>query len=131
VKEHKLDSFYYSIEELEADSLVSQESETYSNRIYYCLVVLLAGRPLYAYTSVRELLEALRDAIAGHRSLFEDRKILYRDISKNNIIITNFATEGAPKGRLINLDLAKELDSVPSGASHRTSTMQFIVIKVL
>ncbi|KAM3086231.1 hypothetical protein ACMFMF_000183 [Clarireedia jacksonii] len=39
-----------------------------------------AGRPLYEYQSVRELLEALRDAIRGHRSLFEDGKILHRDI---------------------------------------------------
>ena len=32
---------------------------------------------------------------------------------------------------LIDLDLAKELDSVPSGASHRTGTMQFMAIEVL
>ncbi|KAH7310138.1 hypothetical protein BKA65DRAFT_414086, partial [Rhexocercosporidium sp. MPI-PUGE-AT-0058] len=32
---------------------------------------------------------------------------------------------------LINLDLAKELDNMPSGASHRTGTMEFIAIKVL
>ncbi|KAH8744641.1 hypothetical protein F5882DRAFT_313084, partial [Hyaloscypha sp. PMI_1271] len=50
-------------------------------------------------------------------------KILHRGVSKNNAIITESATNGAPKGRLIDLDLAKELDSVPSGASHRTGTM--------
>jgi Fungal protein kinase len=32
---------------------------------------------------------------------------------------------------LTGLDLAKELDGVPSGASHRTSTMQFMAIEVL
>ncbi|KAH6675111.1 hypothetical protein B0J14DRAFT_562124 [Halenospora varia] len=80
--------------------------------------------------SVRELLEALRDAVTGHRSLLEDRKILYWDVSKNNIIITKSATKGAPKGNLIDLDLAKELDSIPSGASHQTGTMQFIAIKM-
>ena len=32
---------------------------------------------------------------------------------------------------LIDLYLAKELDSLPSGASHRTSTMQFMAIEVL
>lgn len=32
---------------------------------------------------------------------------------------------------LIDLDLAKELDSVPSGASHRTGTTQFMAIEVL
>jgi len=32
---------------------------------------------------------------------------------------------------LIDLDLAKELDSLPSGASHRTGTTQFMAIEVL
>jgi hypothetical protein len=41
------------------------------------------------------------------------------------------ATERDPKERLIDLDLAKELDSVPSGASHRTGTIQFMAIEVL
>jgi serine/threonine protein kinase len=94
-------------------------------------VVSLAGRPLHAYRSVRELLEALRDAIVGHKSLLEKGKILHRDISENNIIITEAATKGDPKGMLINLDLAKELDSLPSGASHRTGTMQCMAIEVL
>jgi serine/threonine protein kinase len=94
------------------------------------LVTSSAGRPLHAYGSVRELLEALRDAIAGHRSLLEDGRIIHRDVSENNINITE-ATEGGPKGRLIDLDLAKELDSMPSGARHRTGTMQFMAIEVL
>lgn len=68
---------------------------------------------------------------AGHRSLLTDSKILHRDISENNIIITEHASEGEPKGRLIDSDLAKELDSMPSGASHRTSTMQLMAIEVL
>ena len=42
----------------------------------------------------------------------EDGKILHRDISKNNIIIIEFPAKEAPKGRLIDLDLAKELDSM-------------------
>jgi len=121
----------HSVEEAEADSLAGQESEAYGNRIHCCLVVSPAGRPLKAYTSVRELLEALRDAIAGHKSLIEDGKILHRDISENNIIITESASDGSPKGRLIDLDLAKELDNVPSGAGHRTGTLQFMAIEVL
>jgi hypothetical protein len=121
----------HSIEEAEVDSLSGRESDAYSNRIHRRLVVSPAGRPLHAYTSDRELLEALRDAIAGHESLLEDGKILHRDVSENNIIITDAATGQDPKGRLIDLDLAKELDSVPSGASHRTCTMQFMAIEVL
>jgi serine/threonine protein kinase len=80
---------------------------------------------------IRELLQALRDAIKGHKSLLEDGKILHRDVSENNIIIVAFPAEGDPKGRLIDLDLAKELGSMPSGATHRTGTMQFMAIEVL
>ena len=84
-----------------------------------------------AYRSVGELLDALRDAIRGHKSLLEDGKILHRDISENNIIITEAATKRDPKGMLIDLDLAKELDSLSSRASHRTGTIQFMAIEVL
>jgi serine/threonine protein kinase len=52
-------------------------------------------------------------------------------ISENNIITTELPAEEAPKGRLIDLDLAKELDSMPGGARHRTGTMQFMAIEVL
>jgi hypothetical protein len=114
-----------------ADSLTEFESETYDNRVNYCLVTSPAGRPLHEYQSVRELLETLRDAIQGHRSLLEDGKILHRDVSENIIIITGLPAKDAPKGRLIDLDLAKELDSMPSGARHRTGTMQFMAIEVL
>jgi hypothetical protein len=68
-------------------------------------------------------LEALRDTIRGYRSLLEDGKILYWDISENNIIITELPAEDAPKGRLIDLDLAKELDGMPSRARYRTGTI--------
>lgn len=132
VKETELDTGdIYSVEEPEADSLAGRESEGYGNRIHCCLVVSPAGRPLHVYMSVRELLEALRGAVVGHESLLEHGKILHRDVSENNIIITEHASEGDLKGRLIDLDLAKELDSVPSGASHRTGTMQFMAIEVL
>jgi hypothetical protein len=52
----------------------------------------------------------------------------FSGMSENNIIITDSATEGGPRGRLIDLDLAKELDFAEwSYRSHRTGTMQFMV----
>lgn len=78
-----------------------------------------------------ELLEALRDAIKVHRSLFLDGKILHRDVSENDIIITNSEDGAGFKGMLINLDLAKEEGVGPSGARHRTGTMEFMAIEVL
>jgi len=89
-----------SIQEAGVDSLTDCENETYGNRVYCCLVISLAGRPLHEYQSVRELLEALRDTIRGHRLLFEDGKILHRDISENNIIITELPAKEAPNVRV-------------------------------
>ncbi|SLM35077.1 serine threonine-protein kinase sgk2 [Lasallia pustulata] len=60
-----------------------------------------------------------------------DGKILHRDISENNIIITDPGMADGFKGMLIDLDLAKEEGKGPSGARHRTGTMEFMAIEVL
>ncbi|ORY57479.1 serine/threonine-protein kinase Sgk2 [Pseudomassariella vexata] len=78
-----------------------------------------------------ELLESERDAIEAHRSLYVKGKILHRDISSNNIIITKPEMADGFKGMLIDLDLAKVRDSGPSGARHQTGTMQFMAVEVL
>jgi hypothetical protein len=107
-EKHELNTTsHYSIQESEPNSLAGYKSETYGNRIYYYLVASLAGRPFYVYKSVREFLEALYDIILGHKLLLEDKKILYRDISKNNIIITKTIT-----------NLVRDLDYLRSRASY-------------
>ena len=107
------------------------DDASFDNRIFCCLVVSPPGRAIHEFKSVLEFLEACHDVIKGHRSLYEDGKILHRDISVNNIIITDAQKEGDPKGMLIDLDLAKELNSGSSGARHRTGTMEFMAIEVL
>ncbi|KAI9770677.1 MAG: hypothetical protein M1839_003061 [Geoglossum umbratile] len=124
----------YSVEEPKATSLMpprDADNESFDNRIFCCLVVSPPGRAIHEFESVLEYLEVCRDVIKGHRSLYQDGKILHRDISKNNIIITDAEKEEDPSGMLIDLDLAKELDSGPSGARHRTCTMEFMAIEVL
>ncbi|KAL7937847.1 serine/threonine-protein kinase Sgk2 [Trichoderma chlorosporum] len=107
--------------------------EGFENRIYSCLVVSPAGRVIGEFTSIKELLEALRDAIRAHESLYTVGNILHRDISSNNIIITDEKAADGFKGMLIDLDLAKIIcrDTDPSGAQHQTGTMQFMAIEVL
>ncbi|KJZ68814.1 hypothetical protein HIM_11788 [Hirsutella minnesotensis 3608] len=105
--------------------------DLYENRILSCLVISPAGRVVCDFGTIRELLESLRDAIRAHRSLYLKGGILHRDISSNNIIITNHGRSEGFKGMLIDLDLAKERDSGPSGARHQTGTMQFMAIEVL
>ena len=52
---------------------------------------------------------ALRDATKAHRSLYLDGNIPHRDISENNIIITDPENADGNSGMLIDLDLAKKL----------------------
>ncbi|KAI9775541.1 MAG: hypothetical protein M1816_005896 [Peltula sp. TS41687] len=124
----------YSIEQPNSTNVVCLTSPingSFDNRIFSCLVISPPGRPLHEFQSVKEFLEACRDIVRALKSLYQEGKILHRDISKNNLIIPDGNSEGEPKGMLIDLDLAKELDSGPSGARHRTGTMEFMAIEVL
>ncbi|KAF5018010.1 hypothetical protein F66182_10036 [Fusarium sp. NRRL 66182] len=112
-------------------SLYTAGEDLWENRIYSCLVVAPAGRVISEFRTTKELLESMRDAIKAHRSLYVKGKILHRDISSNNIIITDPETAHGFKGMLIDLDLAKVRDSGPSGARHQTGTMQFMAVEVL
>lgn len=124
----------YSVEQPSATSLMgltSPNDGSFDNRILSCLVISPPGRPIHEFESVKEFLEACHDIVRALRSLYQDGKILHRDISENNVIITDAENDEEPKGMLIDLDLAKELDSGPSGARHRTGTMEFMAIEVL
>ncbi|KAH0492118.1 hypothetical protein TgHK011_007084 [Trichoderma gracile] len=122
----------YSIEAPQGTSLFEKDQGLpYDNRILRVLAISPAGRCVNQFRSILELLEALCDAIRVHRSLYLDGKILHRDISENNIIITNPEKSDGFKGMLIDLDLAKEEGKGPSGARHRTGTMEFMAIEVL
>ncbi|PNP52074.1 hypothetical protein THARTR1_07283 [Trichoderma harzianum] len=111
-------------------SLYSPGEDSGEKRIS-CLVFSPAGRAISSFNTVKELLESLRDAIKAHHSLYTRGNILHRDVSPNNIIITKPQTEDGFKGMLIDLDLAKVMDSDPSSAQHQTGTLQFMAIEVL
>ncbi|GAW26698.1 putative 1 protein kinase [Rosellinia necatrix] len=91
---------------------------SFENQILSCLVISPPGRTIHEFASAEELLEACHDIVKAHRSLHYEGKMLHRDISDNNLIITNTEREADPKGMLIDLDLAKELASGSSGARH-------------
>ena len=136
----------YAVENTKPTSLLTRNQAPFDNRIFRCLVVsppgitvsdfwrlhrVQLGEEKSSMTPVRTFLEALRDAIKAHESLLMDGKVLHRDISENNIIVTDPKKADGFVGRLIDLDLAKELDREPSGARHRTGTMEFMAIEVL
>ncbi|KAI9782551.1 MAG: hypothetical protein M1816_001848 [Peltula sp. TS41687] len=121
----------YGVEEAQTTSSFAENDGPFDNRILRCLVISPAGWAISKFNMITELLEALRDAIRAHRSLYVDGHILHRDISENNIIITNPEDADGFKGMLIDLDLAKEVGSGRSGARCQTGTMEFMAIEVL
>ncbi|TWU74225.1 hypothetical protein ED733_003515 [Metarhizium rileyi] len=131
--EHRENGATYPVEEPQGTSLVQLDHDQipYANRIFRVLAISPAGRSISQFKAVIELLEGLCDAIKVHQSLYTDGKILHRDISENNIIITNPRNADGFKGMLIDLDLAKEVGKGSSGARHRTGTMEFMAIEVL
>ncbi|KAG6149295.1 hypothetical protein E4U37_006907 [Claviceps purpurea] len=114
-----------------SDSLTRQIETPYDDRILRVLAISPSGDPLVEYKSILELLECLHDAIKAHRSLCVESGILHRDISINNIIITDPSKADGYKGMLIDLDLAKNMNEGPSGARFRTGTIEFMAIGVL
>ncbi|KAI1738573.1 serine/threonine-protein kinase Sgk2 [Xylaria scruposa] len=111
----------------------NKHSDLWENKSCSCLVIQPAGRVISDFKSLKELLGALHDAIEAHRSLLLVGGILHRDISPNDIIITDPAkTEEKFRGMLIDLDLAKmNNDTTRSGAMQQTGTLQFMAINVL
>lgn len=114
----------------EDPSPMNTQAEVYKNRIFSCLVISPAGRTIKEFRSIKELLTAMRDAIEAHRSLLSNAKILHRDISENNIIVTDPEMAGGFTGMLIDLDLAI-VDGERTGGRHMTGTMEFMAIDVL
>ncbi|KAL9130813.1 MAG: hypothetical protein Q9175_006929 [Cornicularia normoerica] len=112
-------------------SLYTHDDSSFDNRIFCCLVISPAGRALRDFRSIPELLKAFRDAVKAHKSLYIKGKILHRDISENNIIITDPKEANGFTGMLIDADLSKEVGSGRSGARHQTGTMEFLAIQVL
>ncbi|KJZ68666.1 hypothetical protein HIM_11938 [Hirsutella minnesotensis 3608] len=112
-------------------SLYTTGDDLWENRVYSCLVISPAGRVISDFKTIRELLGSMRGAIKAHPSLYMNGNILHRDISSNNIIITEPEMADGFNGMLIDLDLAKVRDSGPSGARHQTGTMQFMAVEVL
>ncbi|KAI0729233.1 hypothetical protein C8Q72DRAFT_993433 [Fomitopsis betulina] len=57
-----------------------------NERSHMRLVVETVGRPLHEFSSTRELVQVIRDAIIGHRQAYR-AGIIHRDISNNNVLI--------------------------------------------
>ncbi|PCH37559.1 hypothetical protein WOLCODRAFT_84113, partial [Wolfiporia cocos MD-104 SS10] len=78
----------------------NEEAALYNNRSHTRLALRTVGRPLSQFKRTKEMVEAIRDAIAGHQLAFE-AGVLHRDVSDGNVMIAN----GAPfKGFIGDFD---------------------------
>ena len=68
------------VKDRQKPSLLENIHNSFDNRISCCLVISPLGRAIRDFRSAREPLEAFRDAIKAHRSLYGKGRILHRDI---------------------------------------------------
>lgn len=101
------------------------------NWTFSAMVIYPFGRPINKFESVVEFLEACRDIVKALRSLYRNGKILHRDISIKNLIITAPRNEGDPKGMLIDFDLAFNLEKGPPPRGQCVGTPPFMAIGIM
>ncbi|KAF8518562.1 hypothetical protein BU17DRAFT_66398 [Hysterangium stoloniferum] len=95
---------------------------------HYRLVLNEIARSLTDFGNTKEMVTAVRDAMIGHGDAYDRAKILHRDISSGNILITD-----SGGGLLIDWDLCKRLQDIYQGEAHieRTGTWQFMAAQLL
>jgi hypothetical protein len=84
--------------------------QKFENQMFSCMVTAPFGRPIRLFSSISELLEALRDLVKALKSLYLDAGILHRDIAIKNLIIAPQINRDDPKGVLIDFNFALDLD---------------------
>ncbi|KAK7001016.1 hypothetical protein R3P38DRAFT_2559945 [Favolaschia claudopus] len=137
--------------------IYEEECAHIEKRLHRRLVLTPFGHALHTFSTRKELLSALRDAVEAHQSLYDKAEILHRDISVNNILLIPSAQMPPPRsasllspavgassvhtaapilrrGLLIDVDRALVLG--PTGEhktapAHRTGTLPFMAIDVL
>ncbi|KAH8914947.1 hypothetical protein BT69DRAFT_1357194 [Atractiella rhizophila] len=96
---------------------------------HYRLVLDKVVRPLWEFTSMKCLVQALADALEAHQKAFDSSggqaSILHRDISEGNIL---FDDNG--RGFLCDWELARVGEDT-SEASERTGTEEFMSLRLL
>ncbi|RXW14928.1 hypothetical protein EST38_g10920 [Candolleomyces aberdarensis] len=81
------------------------KSDAFQNRTSVRIVMKAYSSSIENFRSVEQVLAALRDAIAAHKTLLS-RNIIHRDISPNNILLSTYGADKGDRGVLIDLDIA-------------------------
>ncbi|KDQ51245.1 hypothetical protein JAAARDRAFT_211210 [Jaapia argillacea MUCL 33604] len=103
----------------------------YIKRTHHRAILLSVGIPLHRFSSTRQLIEAIRDAIIGHKNMVE-AGVIHRDISTNNILISaDPKDEQGAKGFIIDPEFSFSKTDRPEEGCGLTGTFQFISINRL
>ncbi|EEB89257.1 hypothetical protein MPER_12664 [Moniliophthora perniciosa FA553] len=109
---------------------VSFGSKAMNPQKHYRIVFREVASDIVTYGSTSKLVAVVRDALQAHQDAFEKARILHRDISSGNILITN---EG--KGLLIDWEFSEHLDEVEKGRQtvsfDRNGTWAFMSARLL
>ena len=116
-------------------SFTSQATnEKFVDRVLCYQATRPAGRPLAKFRSIPELLRAVCDVIKVHRALFLDGKILHRDVSETNMIITDVDENDGFCGMLIDVELGTIVEdgkNTRTEGKRMTGTLKFMAIEVV
>ncbi|KAI0066746.1 hypothetical protein BV25DRAFT_1820814 [Artomyces pyxidatus] len=95
---------------------------------HYRLVLDTIGRAIETFDSTRQLCKGLCDALEAHWIAFSKAKVLHRDISTGNVLLTEDGSEGL----LIDWDLCKIIEDEQAPRQEwRTGTWQFLSAALL
>ncbi|KAJ2914094.1 hypothetical protein MD484_g6314, partial [Candolleomyces efflorescens] len=86
-------------------SFKTEAPPSFQKRVETRVIVKLYGQPINKFTSAKELLYSLRDAIEGHRQLLK-KGVLHRDIAIHNILKGRPGAEPGQRAVIIDLDMA-------------------------
>ncbi|KAI4869902.1 hypothetical protein F4820DRAFT_455575 [Hypoxylon rubiginosum] len=100
-----------------------------TNRVHRRIILSDQGLPIFCASSRVALLDALDACMDGHRSLLIKTGLLHRDISVNNIVINEKATDPSLRAFLIDLDLAARWEL--EGRRDKVGTRPFMAIGLL
>lgn len=108
--------------------------EAYVERIWSCTAVYPKGREIKTYQTPLQAIEAFYDVLGGLRDLYQRCKILHRDVSIYNILLTNPSVQAnqdnPPKGFLIDFEGALDLKNPPK-RNQIVGTTVFMAIGLL
>ncbi|ESK81291.1 other 1 protein kinase [Moniliophthora roreri MCA 2997] len=95
---------------------------------HYYIAFREVGRPLTNFVTTYELVNAVKDAIKAHQVAYDEARILHRDISAGNILIS----ADGKSGFLIDWEFSTPVRDRETPLEHeRTGTWQFMSANLL